>query len=161
MNSGIRFALLFGSGVWLTGQQPQTPMTSAERLAIENAVAQRHVQTLEDAERLDLDKAIASMLDTGKGVFIRDGELIMTRQEVYEAYKQAYAGLEKQEIEVGRQNVIVLAPDIAILVGEGRSTSTAKDGRTFSSRGAWTVVYVLRDGEWKVIHAHQSIPRSP
>jgi uncharacterized protein (TIGR02246 family) len=136
-------------------------MTASQRLAIERAVADRHAQTLEDAERLDLDKAIESILDTDKGAFIRDGELLLTRKDVYEAFKVAYAGLEKQDIEVGRQNVIVLAPDVALLVGEGRSTSTTKDGRTFSFPWAGTVVYVLRDGEWKVIHAHQSVPRIP
>ena len=132
MINGIRFAFLLGSGVLLAGQLPQGSMTATQRSVIEKAVAERHAQTVQDAERLDLNRAIESMVETDKGAFIRDGELIMTSKEVYETFKEAYAGLDKQDIEVGRQNVIVLAPDIAILVGEGRSTSTTKDGRTFS-----------------------------
>jgi uncharacterized protein (TIGR02246 family) len=158
MSNAVRAAVLVGSVVFLGVRQPDGKMTAPESLAIEKAVSERHARTLRDAEKLDLERAIASMLDTDKGAFIRDGELLLTRQEVYETFKVAYAGLEAQDIEVGRQNVIVLAPDIAVLVGEGKSTSTTKDGRVFSSPWAETVIYVLRDGEWKVIHAHQSVP---
>jgi uncharacterized protein (TIGR02246 family) len=159
MRNRIGCAALLASIVVFAGGQGQSSMTPSQRSAIEKAVAERHAQTLRDAERLDLDKAIASMLDTEKGAFISDGKLLLTRKDVYETFKQAYAGLEKQQIKVAQQNVIVLAPDIAILVGEGTSAATTKDGRTFGSRWAETVVYVLRDDEWKVIHAHQSLPR--
>jgi ketosteroid isomerase-like protein len=74
-------------------------------------------------------------------------------------FKEAYARLQKQDVEIGRQNVIVLSPDIALLIGEGTSSTATTDGRTFSSRWAETVVYVRVDNEWKVLHDHQSLPR--
>lgn len=134
-------------------------LTASERSTIEKAVAETHAQTLQYAEQLNLDKAISSVLENDKGSFIRDGELLMTRKDVLDVFKEAYARLQKQDIEVGRQNVIVLSHDIALLIGEGTSSATTTDGRTFSSRWAETVVYVRVDNEWKVLHAHQSLPR--
>ncbi len=158
MRIGIRIASTAGAAILLAGQPSQNSLTVAQRTAIEKAVQEVHAQTLRSAEQLDLDKAISTMLDTDKGSFIRDGELLLTRQDAYDVFKKAYDGLQKQEIKVGRQNVMVLSPDVAILVGEGRSTATTKDGLTFRANHAYTVVFVLRDNEWRVLHAHQSVP---
>lgn len=159
MSSHIRFAAMFGSMVLLACPPSGSTMTDAQRATIEEAVAKAHAETVRYAEQLDVDKAISTMLENDKGAFTRDGELIMTRQEVVDVYTQIYAGLQSQDIHIGRQNVIALSPDIALLVGEGKSASTTKDGRTFSARWAETVVYVRVDDEWKVFHAHQSVPR--
>ena len=52
----------------------------------------------------------------------------------------------------------VLSPETALLVAEGESVATTTSGASFSAPFAQTVVFVLRDGAWKAIHAHQSSP---
>ena len=58
-----------------------------------------------------------------------------------------------------RQYVTPLSPESAVLVAEGESTVTTEAGVTFTAPFAQTVVFVLRDGRWRAIHAHQSSPR--
>jgi hypothetical protein len=43
-----------------------------------------------------------------------------------------------------------------LLVAEGESIATTTTGDTFSAPFVQTVVFVLRGGQWKAIHAHQS-----
>jgi hypothetical protein len=43
----------------------------------------------------------------------------------------------------------MFAPTIALATGEGLSSATAEDGRTFNTPFAQSVVLVLANGEWK------------
>jgi hypothetical protein len=80
--------------------------------------------------------------------------------------------------QVGRRGVLVGIPGLvagglaapsptadtkaieeAVLAAEGESTATTTAGQAFTTPFAQTVVFVLRDGAWKAIHAHQSAPR--
>jgi hypothetical protein len=45
-------------------------------------------------------------------------------------------------------------------VAEGESVVTTTAGDTFTAAFAQTVVFVLRDGDWRAIHAHQSSPQA-
>jgi ketosteroid isomerase-like protein len=52
----------------------------------------------------------------------------------------------------------MLATGAAVLVATGTSEAELADGRSFSSAFVHTVVFVERDGVWRVIHSHQSTP---
>jgi len=55
--------------------------------------------------------------------------------------------------------VLALSPQVALLTAEGDSVVTTAAGDTFPAPFAQTVVFVLKGGGWKGIHAHQSSPR--
>jgi hypothetical protein len=54
--------------------------------------------------------------------------------------------------------ITVISLTVVLWVGEGTSSATLKDGRQVSVPFAETIVFVLKDGKWKVLHAHRSIP---
>ena len=67
-------------------------------------------------------------------------------------------GQSKEDYRFDQQHVTLLSPTVALATGEGLSTATTDDGRTFSGRLAQSVVFVLTNGEWMVFHAHRSFP---
>jgi ketosteroid isomerase-like protein len=67
-------------------------------------------------------------------------------------------GQSKEDYRFDQQHVTLLSPTVALATGEGLSTATTDDGRTFSGRFAQSVVFVLTNGEWMVFHAHRSFP---
>ena len=56
-----------------------------------------------------------------------------------------------------RHFVTVLSPGAALLVSEGETEIIAGD-RTVTQPFVQSSVWVLRDGAWKILHAHQSSP---
>jgi ketosteroid isomerase-like protein len=145
----------------LAGASPdgREPLTPAQRAAIEKAVTETHDQILQAARALKADANLEFMLDTDRGALVSGGRIFLTRAEATDAFRGAYAGLKSQEITIVQRHVNVLSPTIALLVAEVQGVATTLDDRTLSGRSAQTVVFVLADGRWKVVHAHQSALR--
>lgn len=127
--------------------------------AIEEAVLAVSAEMTKAGEAADADRLFGYMLDTDKVSVIQNGVVMATRQEALERVRENLRGIAAIKYSWKRQYVTVLAPDVAVLAAEGESTATTAAGQTFGSPFAQTIVFVLRDGSWKAIHAHQSAPR--
>ncbi len=128
--------------------------------AIEKAVLETNAKMIQAAENLDAEGFFDWILDSVAGPVIQDGKLMLTRQEALEAVKRGFQGVAKAKYQLDRTYVRAISPEVALLTGEGTSTATLEDGRTFSAPFALSEVFVLREGKWKVLHAHQSVPNS-
>ena len=127
--------------------------------AIEEAVLAVSAEMTKAGEALDADRLFGHMLDTDKVSVIQNGVVMTTRQDALEQVRSNLRGLAAVKYDWKRQCVTVLSPEVAVLAAEGQSTATTTAGQTFTTPFAQTVVFVLRDGAWKAIHAHQSAPR--
>ncbi len=127
--------------------------------SIEEAVLAVSNEMTKAGEALDADRLFGYMLDTDKVSVIQNGAVMTTRQEALEQVRSNLRGLAAVKYDWKRQYVTVLSPEVAVLAAEGQSTATTAAGQTFTTPFAQTVVFVLRDGAWKAIHAHQSAPR--
>jgi hypothetical protein len=110
-------------------------------------------------EALDADRLFSYMLETNKGSVIQNGVLMATRQKALERVRNNLGGISRIQYRWKRQYVTVLSPEVALLTAEGESMATTTAGDTITAPFAQTVVFVLRGGTWKAIHAHQSSPR--
>jgi ketosteroid isomerase-like protein len=54
--------------------------------------------------------------------------------------------------------VTVISSDVALLVADGTTTAMLTDGRTIESRFAVSLLFVRREGRWKLLHGHYSMP---
>jgi len=127
---------------------------------VEKAVLEAHAKMIQAAESLDVEKFMDWILDAMPGPVIQDGRLMLTRQQAQDNVKSNYQGLAGVKYQLDRTYVKVISPEVALLAGEGTSTATLADGRTFSTPFALSEVFVLREGKWKVLHAHQSVPNN-
>ncbi len=124
--------------------------------AIEKAVLEAMAKIEQAAEGLQASRF--SDLVVPEGSVIQNGKLFPSREEARQAIELAYQGVEKQEINFRQQKVTVISPAVALVTAEADSSATLVDGRTISATSAWTVLFVLADGQWKVLHAHTSVP---
>jgi uncharacterized protein (TIGR02246 family) len=129
-----------------------------QQQAIEKAVMKTHIQMTQADNNLDVDKFFSYILDFDKGLIIQDGRLFQTRQEAFEAVKKGFEGISQLKRTYEQTHVTVISAETALLTAQGTSTVTFSDGQTLNSHFAVSMVYVLRDSQWKVLHGHFSIP---
>ena len=125
---------------------------------VEKAILARLNEIQNAAQGLDADKVFSFVVENDHGALAQNGRLLMTRELALESTKRGFQSLQKVEYQMGQQHVSLLSPTVALVVGEGSSSATARDGRTFASPFVQSVVFVLTNGDWKVFHAHRSFP---
>jgi uncharacterized protein (TIGR02246 family) len=130
----------------------------ADTKSIEDAVLAVSAEMTRAGEAADADRLFSYMLETDKGSVIQNGVFLATRQEALERVRINLSRASRIQYRWKRQYVTVLSPEVAVLTAEGESTATTTAGDTFTTPLAQTVVFVLKAGSWKVIHAHQSTP---
>jgi uncharacterized protein (TIGR02246 family) len=135
----------------------QDVRTDSER--IEQAVLATSAEMTRSGEAADIDGLFRHMLETDKGSVIQNGIFLATREDALQRVKSNMRGIGKIRYTWKRQHVTVLSPEAALLTAEGQSVATTAAGETISTPFAQSIVFVLRDGQWKAIHAHQSSPQ--
>jgi len=110
------------------------------------------------ADRLDTDAFFADIVDSDETRIVQDGKLFKTRIEAMAAVRAGSQGVAKVDRRFESPHVTLLAPEVALFTAEGASTATLQDGRSIGGRFAVSLVFVLRDGEWKLFHGHYSLP---
>jgi uncharacterized protein (TIGR02246 family) len=127
--------------------------------AIEDAIRAVHAQLKQAAEKLDATALYAHVLDTDTPPIIEDGRLLPTRGTALANTAAGFQGVTRVSYSYTRQDITVLSPTTALWVGEGTATATLTDGREIAGPFAESVLYVQRDGQWKILHAHRSAPQ--
>jgi ketosteroid isomerase-like protein len=125
---------------------------------VEKTVLARLNEIQSAAQGLDADKVFSFVLENDQGALVQNGKLFLTRESALESTKKGFQGLQKVDYHFNQQHVTLLSPTVALVVGDGSSSATTGDGRTFTTPFAQSVVLVLTNGEWKVFHAHRSFP---
>ena len=133
--------------------------TRADTTSVEDAVLAVSAEMTRAGEAANADHLFSYMLETDKGSVIQNGVFLATRPEALEQVRSNLRGISRIQYHWKRQYVTVLSPEVALLTAEGESVATTTAGDTLSTPFAQTVVFVLRAGGWKAIHAHQSSPR--
>ncbi len=158
MSSLIKYFIVIALLLLSSCTQNQPDITDSERIEIENAINHVYSEVMKASEQADVDKMFSFILENNKGVLIRNGQLILSRQEALDTYKKGFRGLQKVEYKINQQYITALSSKSALLVLEGESIATTNDGQTFKTPFAQTTVFVSKDGDWRILHAHTSAP---
>jgi len=110
------------------------------------------------AEALKVDDLFGHVVDNDQGALASNGQLLLTRADALERTRANFRGLAALKYRIAERHVTMLAPDAAVLVVKGASDAELADGRKFTNAFVHTIVFVQRDGAWRVIHSHQSTP---
>jgi hypothetical protein len=133
----------------------------ADRATIEQAVLACHDQTLAAAEALDLDRLLGFVAETDRGSMISNDRLFLTRDDTVANTRERFKGIKAIKYETHERHVSVLSRTSALVTTTGEVHATTTDGRTFSRPYAQTIIFVLVDGAWRVLHMHSSNPPQP
>ena len=109
------------------------------------------------AEAADADGLFRYHSDAIDAAHIIDGKRFV-RSQMVTNYKDLYAGVANQEINLGAPLVKVLSTDLVLVVSQGTFTSNSKNGSALSGGVAWTYLWQKHNDIWTLLHAHQSFP---
>lgn len=160
MNNKLKVILVLClvSVVWAM-QDNASSLSPEQQKAIEQEILKVHVEMVKAAENSDADALFNHVLDMCKGVIIQDGRITMTRQEALDATKQSLQGLKNLSYTFNNKHITVISPTLAVWVADGTTSATViEDGRQFNISFAETIIFTLKDSQWKVFHAHRSVP---
>jgi uncharacterized protein (TIGR02246 family) len=156
LNRALALAAVLLTAVVVIAQQKPEPAFSVE--AIKKAVLETNAKMAQAANSLDVDAFFTYIADTDQCVIIQNGTVFKTRQEALQAVKRGYMGVAKVDRRFDNPQVTVISPDVALLASEGSVSATLTDGRNMDARFAVSLIFVRRDGQWKVLHGHYSAP---
>ena len=155
----VALVLLCVSVVWAFGNE-KCDMLLEQQQVVEKAVLKVFSKTTKAAENLDVDTLYTYILESDKGPIIQDGTIFLKRQDALNSTKQGFQGLKSYNVKVNQKHVTVICPTVALMTFDGVSTITTSEGQMLNYPFAQTIVYVLRDGQWKIIHSHQSTKKT-
>jgi SnoaL-like protein len=134
------------------------PLFGQQDATIEKAVLAANAQATQAAEARDLDRLFSFMLDTDKGSIVQNGNLSLTPAQAKEKLAASFRAPVKVVYRWKQQHVTVLSPTTALVVSDGETVVTPANGEPFAIPFVQSAVWVLREGAWKILHAHQSSP---
>ena len=136
----------------------QTKPAVPDEPAIRKAVLETNAKMTQAANSLDVDGLFSYILDSDQATIIQNGTVFVSRQDAYQAVKRGLTGLVKVNRTFDNPRVTVLSADVALLAAEGAITATLADGRGITNRFAVSQVYLLKEGRWKLVQGHYSMP---
>lgn len=142
------------------GEEPGTALTTAERAAIADTLTTLMAGAY-DFSRPDVrERLMALYPDSGRVVSAAAGRVTATRAQLDSAIGTfwEYVGQNMvgptwvwDDIEVD-----VLARDAAVVTASYTIPHHTPAGRPHTIAGAWTAVFVRRDGRWVIVQEHLS-----
>jgi uncharacterized protein (TIGR02246 family) len=110
------------------------------------------------AAAIDAEGVLSASTRDDTFTFITADRMLKGYDEALAAFRKTYALLQGQTHQVIERRIRVLSPDVVLVSSVSEGTYTDKAGFTFPPVGLGsTAVFVRRNGEWRVIHYHQSV----
>ena len=81
-----------------------------------------------------------------------------TRGQMVANYRDVYAGVASQEINLGNPTVKLISPDLVLVVSQGDFKTNSRSGTSLAGGVAWTYLWQKQTDTWVLLHAHQSFP---
>ena len=112
------------------------------------------------ASAADAEGVLSASTRDDTFTFITADRMLKGYDEALAAFRTTYALLQGQTHQIIERRTRVLSPDVVLVSAVSEGTYTDKAGFTSPPVGLGsTAVFVRRDGEWRVIHYHQSVAK--
>ncbi len=110
------------------------------------------------ASAADAEAVLSASTKDDTFTFITDDTMLKGYDEALAAFRTTYALLQRQDHQIIERRTRVLSPDVVLVSAVSEGTYTDKAGFTSPPVGLGsTAVFIRRDGDWRVIHFHQSV----
>ena len=154
-------SIVFGLTLLAISCQPQES-TDAPRADITQEIMDAANDFVAGLASLDGNEFIAPFTDAGDLVYVDGGRIYPDR----DALQSAATGFMSRQERIGGTwdpaHVVVLGPDGAAFTGVFHADVVDTAGVAQWTTGKiWTFVYQRRDGDWKIVQAHESNGRAP
>jgi ketosteroid isomerase-like protein len=157
MSKRVKLFVLLACATTLYAVQ-NPPQAEPNQEAIKKAVLAANTQLTEAANSMDADKFFEAIIGTEPGCIIQDGKLYNDREDALEDVRMGFDSAQKVTRSYDRTHVTVISPETALFTGTGKSHVTFYSGETINGSFAVSLVFVKKEGQWKVLHGHFSTP---
>lgn len=142
MNSSVLAAVLATALV----QTSLAQSTPAKEIPPERAAVQALDQEYEAAYAKGDAAGLAAFFAEDAEYTTDDGTILKSRAKIEESLRDGLKANKGAKLAISPDSVRMLSPEV--LVENGSSTVTAKDGETNAT--LYTIIYVKKDGKWKI-----------
>lgn len=145
--------------VAVAGCRPATSeLTEARKSEIIDEVSAQDAAYWDAWRAADWDRGMAFYLDSPDFVWAAGGAVTFGL-DALEQLRPRFANVASQMYAFANSKVIVMAPNTAAVTAVGAWSQTDSAGVTTPQRDfAWTAIWVLHEGEWKMQLVHMSYP---
>ena len=143
-----------------TGGGDAGSVSPAQRKAIADEI-ERSVRDAYDLTKPSVDERMLSLYpDTGRIVSASGGSVITSRdslaQGIHYFWRNIGLNMRQPKWIWDQMLVDVLSPTAAVLTATYHVPHTTPRGQPHTIGGAWTMVFVKRDGHWRIVQEHLS-----
>lgn len=136
-------------------------LSDTQRTEVTAALSEANAAYWDAWRAADWDRGMAFYVDSPDFVWAAGGVVYFGLAEL-EAARSGFANVASQTFTFRDTRIIVMAADAASVTATGTWAQTDTAGVTGPTREfAWTAVWILHDGEWKIHLAHMSYPMRP
>lgn len=164
MKRRILTHLILAATLAFTGcAKKDAPLTETQQAAIRDEVLQAVKPMLAAFEKVDIDAALKLAQDGPAFELVMPDGKAIAFAEFKKGGGEFFAALSSQKLVPRKEKVLVLAPDAALYLWQGRYDMTQKDGAVLRSDPyALTYLYRKVEGKWMFICGHESgLPHQP
>lgn len=136
------------------GSQIQAEPASQDQIRKE--ILETNARMTQAANSLNTEAFFAFIDDSDQCRIIQNGTLFKTRREAFDAVKRATQMISKIDRHFENPQVTVISNDTALLTSLGSVTATLTNGTITESRFAVSILFVRKEGVWKLLHGHYS-----
>lgn len=152
---------------WACQTTGEKEMTIEQRQEVANTIKQQFqkwTDLLKDHNQENFDKVMYDYVESNDeawmdnpAFFLNMMTLLPTKEKIDEVFRPIIEVRSSSNYKIDEDYVAVISAECAVYVFEGTFSITDKDGNTGDDIPmSGTYVYVLRNGEWKFLHTHQS-----
>ncbi|MFC1761340.1 nuclear transport factor 2 family protein [Planctomycetota bacterium] len=157
MSKTVKLCILLTCATTIYAVQKQSSIEPSHA-AIKKAVLAANTKLIEAANSMDADKFFQSIIGVEPGCIIQDGKLYANRQDALDDVSMGFESVVKMTRSYDQTHVTVISSETALFTGTGKSHVETYSGRTIDSPFAVSMLFVLQEGQWKVLHGHFSSP---
>ena len=126
-------------------QQPARPAAAEAAVSPDEQAIRKGVVAFVEQYNAHKGDALAALFHADARMTFRDGTEVNGRDEIKQAFEEAFTANPKGSISVVVDSIRFLTPDVAVEEG---STSTFPDGDTLTAKSRYTVVHLKKGGQW-------------
>ena len=135
-------------------------VSPVQRLLAERAIRNEVMQAY-DLSRPDVPANLMSLYAPTGPVYSASGGRISTSRDSIRAGIEAFwtnvgRNMRNPRVEWTQMHIDVLAPSVAVMTATYRIPHRQPNGLPHVIGGAWTAVFILRDGRWYITEEHLS-----
>jgi len=148
-----------GGGVVAACQPAITELTDEQKAERAAEVNQRLDTVWEELQRPEFDRLAPFFILAPEATAVNNGRYDEWSPASDSTTRATLAEWQDQVLTISETRTDVLSPGVVYTMRVGTDSITYISGEATPTRQwAWTLVWVRRDGEWKVLHAHGSHP---